>query len=114
MIQSDIFDSFNMDIKKITSNAMLFVTKRLIEFSGFLISLFGFVILLALITYSPEDPNFIFSEGTEIKNLLGFQGSFLSDIFFQSIGLMSYLVAITLIFSGINIFIKKECRVGFS
>ena len=108
MIQSDIFDSFNMDIKKITSNAMLFVTKRLIEFSGFLISLFGFVILLALITYSPEDPNFIFSEGTEIKNLLGFQGSFLSDIFFQSIGLISYLVAITLIFSGINIFIKKE------
>ena len=108
MIQSDIFDSFNMDIKKITSNAMLFVTKRLIELSGFFISLFGFVILLTLITYSPEDPNFIFSEGTEIKNLLGFQGSFLSDIFFQSIGLISYLVTITLIFSGINIFIKKE------
>ena len=108
MIQSDIFDSFNMDVKKITSNAMLFVTKRLIELSGFLISLFGFVILLALITYSPEDPNFIFSEGTEIKNLLGFQGSFLSDIFFQSIGLISYLVAVTLIFSGINIFLKKE------
>ena len=83
MIQSDIFDSFNMDIKKITSNAILFITKRLIELSGFLISLFGFVILLALITYSPEDPNFIFSEGTEIKNLLGFQGSFLSDIFFS-------------------------------
>ena len=63
---------------------------------------------MALITYSPEDPNFIFPEGTQIDNLLGYKGSFVADIFFQSVGLISYLVSITLLITGINIFIKKQ------
>ena len=49
------------------------------------------MLLASLLTYSPEDPNFIFPDNTEIKNLLGFQGSFISDLLFQSIGLISYL-----------------------
>ena len=44
-----------------------------------------------------------FPENTEIKKLLGFQGSYISDLFFQSIGLISYLIPLTLIFTGINI-----------
>ena len=63
---------------------------------------------MALITYSPEDPNFIFPDNTEIKNLLGFQGSFISDLFFQSVGLISYLISFTLILTGINIVRLKE------
>ena len=98
MIQSDKFDSFNMDIKKITHNILLFVVNRLIEISGIFLSLLSFLLFVALISYSPEDPNFIFSEGKEIKNLLGFQGSFTSDIFLQSIGLISYLVSISYFF----------------
>ena len=66
------------------------------------------MLLLALITYSPEDPNFIFPDNTEIKNLLGFQGSYISDLFFQSVGLISYLISFTLIITGINIFSTKE------
>ena len=34
-------------------------------------------------TYSPNDPNFIFPEETEIKNLLGFHGSYTADFFFN-------------------------------
>ena len=64
--------------------------------------------LLALISYSPEDPNFIFPENTKIKNLLGFQGSYVSDIFLQSIGLISFLIPFTYIFTGIKIFKSKE------
>ena len=59
-------------------------------------------------TYSPTDPNFIFPEKTEIKNLLGFQGSYVADLIFQSIGLIAYLIPITFIFSGLNIFKRKE------
>ena len=44
------------------------------------------MLFLALITYSPNDPNFIFPENTKIENLMGFQGSFVSDLFFQSVG----------------------------
>ena len=61
-----------------------------------------------LISYSPNDPNYIFPENTEIKNLLGFQGSYISDLFFQSIGLIAFLIPITYIITGVNIFKKKE------
>ena len=108
MIQSDKFDSSFMDIKKFINTALLFIINRLIEFFGIFISFLGLLLFLALVTYSAEDPNFIISDGTEIKNFLGFRGSFTSDIFFQSIGLVSYLVAISFIFTGLNIFLKKE------
>ena len=52
--------------------------------------------------------NFIFPDKSEIKNILGFYGSFVSDLFFQSIGLVSYLFSITLIITGINILKLKE------
>ena len=75
MIQSDKFDSSNMDIKKLSNSALLFVIKRLIEIFGVSVSLIGILIFISLISYSPEDPNFIFPENTEIKNILGYHGS---------------------------------------
>ena len=108
MIQSDIFDSSKMDIKKLSNKVLTFLIKRLIEIFGILVILFGVLMLTALISYSPEDPNFIFPENTDIKNILGYQGSFVSDLIFQSVGLIAYLIPITLIFTGINIFKRKE------
>ena len=92
-----------MDIKKSANLLLNFAIKRLAEIFGILIFVAGFLLLIALISYSPEDPNFIFPDNTNIKNILGFQGSFISDLFFQSVGLISYLVSFTLILSGINI-----------
>ena len=108
MIQSGIFDSSAMDIKNIANSIVNFVIKRLIEISGILISILGILVLLSLISYSPEDPNFIFPENTQIKNLLGFKGSYTSDLFFQSIGLIAFLIPLTFILTGINIFKRKE------
>ena len=95
MIQSGKFDSLKMNIKKIANTALEFTINRLIEILGIFIILLGILLFISLISYSPEDPNFIFPENTEIKNILGFQGSFTSDLFFQSIGLISYLVPFT-------------------
>jgi S-DNA-T family DNA segregation ATPase FtsK/SpoIIIE len=75
---------------------------------GILVSLTGVMLFLALITYSPKDPNFIFPENTKIENLMGFQGSFVSDLFFQSVGLIAYFIPFTLIFTGINILKTKD------
>ena len=97
-----------MDIKKSANLLLNFAIKRLAEIFGILIFVAGFLLLIALISYSPEDPNFIFPDNTNIKNILGFQGSFISDLFFQSVGLISYLVSFTLILSGINILRLKE------
>ena len=97
-----------MNIKKTAYLLLNFATKRLAEIFGIVIFMAGSMLLAALITYSPDDPNFIFPENTKIKNLLGFQGSFTSDLFFQSVGLVAYLISFTYIITGINIFRIKE------
>ena len=108
MIQSGKFDSSNMDIKKLTNLIIIFTINRLIEIIGIIVILIGFLLLIALISYSPSDPNFIFPENTQIENLLGFRGSYVSDIFFQSVGFIAYLIPLSYIFTGINIFRKKQ------
>ncbi len=107
MIQSDIIDSY-MNIKKTANLLLNFARKRLAETFGILVCISGILLFVALITYSPEDPNFVFPKNTVIKNLLGFQGSFISDLFFQSVGMISYLISFTFILTGINIFRLKE------
>ena len=97
-----------MDIKKTANLLLNFTYRRLTEIFGAIIFITGILLLISLISYSPEDPNFIFPENTEIKNILGFKGSFISDLFLQSIGLISYLISFTLVFTGINIFRNKE------
>ena len=108
MIQSDKFDSSNMDIKKITNSVLTFTINKLIEIIGIIVSILGILLLIAIFSYSPSDPNFVFPENTEIANFLGFRGSYISDLFLQSVGLISYLIPITYIFTGINIFNKKQ------
>ena len=108
MIQSGKFDLSNMDIKKLANYVLIFTIKRLIEITGIFVSVLGILLLVALTSYYPDDPNFIFPDNTTIKNILGFQGSYISDLFFQSVGLIAYLIPLTYIFSGINIFRKKE------
>ena len=97
-----------MNIKKTANLFISFTIKRLAEIFGIIIFIAGILLLSALLTYSPDDPNFIFPKNTEIKNILGFQGSFISDLFFQSLGLISYIFSFTLIITGINIFRVKE------
>ena len=97
-----------MTIKKIANSLHNFAIKSLAEILGIVIFATGTLLLIALITYSPSDPNFIFPDNTDIKNFLGFQGSFISDLFFQSVGLISYLISLTFIMTGINIFKSKE------
>ena len=97
-----------MEIKKFISNIGNFIIKRLIELFGFILSLLGILLFAALLTYSPQDPNFVFSNNNEINNILGFRGSVISDFFLQSIGLISFLVSLTIFFTGISIIITKK------
>jgi len=97
-----------MNIKKTANLLINFAIKRLAEIFGIIIFAAGVLLLITLATYSPDDPNFIFPENTKIKNLLGYQGSLMSDLFFQSVGLIAYLISFTFIMTGINIFRIKE------
>ncbi len=97
-----------MEIKKLAKNTLNFAINRIIEIIGIAITLIGLLLLISLLSYSPEDPNFIFPENTDIQNILGFQGSFISDIFFQSFGLISLLIPFSFIFAGLNVFLCKK------
>ena len=97
-----------MNIRKLGNSLLIFTINRLIEILGIFIFCFGILLFISLISYSPSDPNFIFPENTEIKNILGFQGSYVADLFFQSSGLVAFLIPFTFIFTGINIFRMKE------
>ena len=97
-----------MKLKIIANNVINFGVNRVIEIIGIAIFITGVLLLASLITFSPDDPNFIFPDKTKIINILGFRGSFIADIFFQSLGVIALLIPFSLIASGVNIIINKK------
>jgi len=86
-----------------------FLKNRLIESCGLLLILVSFFLLASIATYSPSDPNFIYSpENTQIKNIAGFYGSVVSDFLLQSIGLISILIMINFFYWGVKIIVNKK------
>jgi len=102
-----------MDFKNLLINARNIVLYKIIEAIGIGIIILGLLFFLSLISYSPNDPNFIFSENKEIKNLLGFKGSLVSDFFFQAIGLVSFLIPLSIVITGVNVFFSKKILILF-
>ena len=86
-----------------------FVKKRLIELFGCLLILISVFLLVSIATYSPSDPNFIYTaEGVKIKNFGGFYGSVVSDFLLQSMGLVAFFTTLNFFHWGlILITIKK-------
>ena len=78
------------------------------EFAGILTLISAVLILISLISYDPNDPNFIYPESQKINNILGIKGSISADFLFQSIGLISYFIPITLVFVSTKIFFQKK------
>ena len=97
-----------MNIKYFVDKTINFLLNRLSELAGFLFLCSSILLLISLISYSPDDPNFIFPENTEIRNLLGVKGSYAADILFQSIGLISLLIPISFIFISLSVIINKK------
>ncbi len=97
-----------MNIKPLIQNISNFLFDSLVQLIGIILTFLSIFILLALFTYSAEDPNFVFSNNNEINNIFGFQGSVVSDFLLQTIGLVSFLFSITLFITGINVVIKKR------
>ena len=97
-----------MNLSNLSKKILEFILNRIIDILGIFVIIASIFLLLSLISYSPDDPNFIFPENTNINNLFGFYGSFTSDIFFQSFGLISFLFCISIFFSGISIVKNKN------
>ncbi len=65
--------------------------KRLNELTGFLLLLLGLVILLSLVSFHTQDPSFDTASDARPLNLVGYPGSYLSDLFFQAFGAAAFL-----------------------
>ena len=59
-----------MKIKYFIDKTTSFLFKRLSELIGIILICLSVLLFASLISYSPEDPNFIFPKDAEIKNLL--------------------------------------------
>ena len=97
-----------MKIKNFIDKTTNFLLNRLSELVGFTLLVLSILLFLSLISYSPEDPNFIFPENTEMNNLLGAKGSYTSDLLFQSVGLISLLVPFSFILVSLMVIIDKK------
>ena len=97
-----------MEFKKLVNSALNFCFNRFIEIVGLAILICGVLLLISLLSYSPDDPNFIFPKNNDINNVLGFRGSFVADLFYQSFGFVALLIPFSFIFVGANIFLNKR------
>ena len=97
-----------MEIANFFKKIFDFTYKRIIEFLALILLIFAILIFLALFSYSTSDPNFIFPDSLEINNWLGYRGSIISDIFLQSIGLISFIIPISYFFISLAIFSEKK------
>ena len=85
-----------------------FIKNRLIELSGVSLILVSIFLLASIISYSPSDPNFIYTpENVEIKNIGGYYGSVISDFLLQSLGLISIFLVINFFYWGIKLTTEK-------
>ena len=88
-----------------------FLKKRTFELLGLILILTGVALAVSFVTYSPEDPSFIYGESSiEIKNFFGIYGSSIADFLLQSFGVVSFLLLANLIFWGLSLLIKKEIK----
>ena len=85
-----------------------FIKNRLIELLGISLILASIFLLASIISYSPSDPNFIYTpENAEIKNIGGYYGSVISDLLLQSLGLICIFLVINFFYWGIKITTQK-------
>ncbi|HJZ97798.1 MAG TPA: DNA translocase FtsK 4TM domain-containing protein, partial [Candidatus Solibacter sp.] len=64
---------------------------RLNEVVGFLLLLAGLALLLSLVSYHTQDPSLNTASNARPLNLVGYPGSYLADLFYQTFGATSYL-----------------------
>ena len=108
MVQINLYDSLFMKFENFLTKTKDFLIKRIAELFALFVIFIGSVIFISLLSYSPQDPNFIIGGNGEIKNMLGLRGSIISDFLFQSIGLICYAIPFTFLFSGVYLFAIKK------
>ena len=95
----------------IYQNFTNFLKNRTIQLIGFILVFIALLFAASFLTYSPNDPTFVYGANNDnINNLLGVYGGIVADFLLQSFGLTSFLILITLVSWGLNLIIKKKVK----
>ncbi len=84
-----------------------FLRRRLAELAGVVLIVIGAMLLLALLSYSSDDPSFNRAVDGPITNLMGRPGAFGADLLLQSLGLAGVLPGLVLLAWGYRIAAKR-------
>jgi len=97
--------------KNIYSNTLDFFKRRFIELLGLLLVSLFFVFSYSLFNYSPENSTLIYKIDAPNTGIV-FQKylNIVADFFLQSFGLISFLIAASILSWGINLIINKKIQ----
>jgi S-DNA-T family DNA segregation ATPase FtsK/SpoIIIE len=85
---------------------------RLNEIIGFLLLSLGLVMLLSLVSYHTQDPSFDTAAIARPMNLIGYAGSYLADLAFQTFGAASFLFPLMAFLLSWKWIRSEECEAG--
>ena len=97
--------------KNIYNNTLDFFKRRFIELFGLLLVSLFFIFSYSLFSYSPENSTLIYKMDSSETGII-FQKylSIIADFFLQSFGLISFLIAISILSWGISLIINKTIQ----
>ena len=76
---------------------------------GLSLILSSLILFTSFLSYSPNDPTFIYgSINVTINNLLGIYGGLVADFLLQSFGLSAFLFLFTITIWGVSLIVKKK------
>ena len=97
-----------------TTETESFMGPRLREGAFIGVSAVCLYLMLALLTYSPQDPGWSASgAGGGIRNLGGPTGAWLADVFFSLVGYAAYLFPLMLAYRAVIILLERNDNKGF-
>jgi S-DNA-T family DNA segregation ATPase FtsK/SpoIIIE len=84
------------------------IRKRGIEVSGFILILLAIASAIALITHSPNDPNFLNSTSGEVQNKMGIIGASFAGTFMLAIGWASWTFPMAFLAWGVRLLFHRN------
>ncbi len=99
-------------LSALPESVQAFIARRIVDvFAGFFF-ICGIISLVAFASYDHRDPsmNTAAETVTSIHNWAGLPGSYLADLFMQTIGFGSFAMSITFMFWGGRMFLRQSMR----
>ncbi|MEQ8357510.1 MAG: DNA translocase FtsK 4TM domain-containing protein [Kiloniellaceae bacterium] len=85
-----------------------FFRNRAIELVGGLLALLAFTLLIACLTYNPQDPSWNDATSGAVSNPLGLFGSYSADVMMQSLGMAALLAPLVLFAWGWRLLRERQ------